>query len=46
MFPVKMKTHKMNTRNYEKYEVQHANTERLQNSAKIYMQNLLNKHVN
>ena len=36
----------MKTRKIEKYEVQHANTERLRNSAIIYMQNLLNKNEN
>ena len=46
MFPLKFKTHNMKTRKIEKYEVQHANTERLRNSAIIYMQNLLNKNEN
>ena len=27
MFPLKKKTHNMNTRNIEKYELQHANTD-------------------
>ena len=43
MFPKNSKSHKMNTRNNEIYEVQHANTGRLQDSAIIYMQNLLNE---
>ena len=42
MFPYKLKDHKMKTRATEKYQVQHANTKRLQNSPLIYMQNLLN----
>ena len=46
MFPLKIKAHNMNTRNIEKYEVQHANTERMKKSAIIYMQSLLNKHEN
>ena len=44
MFPLNSKTHSMNTRMEEKYEVKHANTDRLRNSAIIYMQNLLNEH--
>ena len=44
MFPLNDKTHEINTRNREKYEVQHANTERLKMSSIIYMQNLLNQH--
>ena len=46
MFPENKKTHQMETRDPEKYEVQHANNERLKNSAIIYMQNLLNIHEN
>ena len=42
MFPYKLKYHKMKTRATEKYQVQHANTKRLQNSRLIYMQNFLN----
>ena len=44
MFPVNMKQHQMKTRDEEKFEVQHANTERFKNSSIIYMQNLLNQH--
>ena len=44
MFPLNEKTHIMNTRKTEKCQVQHANTDRLQNFAQIYMQNLLNEH--
>ena len=44
MFPLNRKTHDMETRNPGKYEVQHANNERLKNSAIIYMQNLLNTY--
>ena len=46
MFPESKKTHQMETRKSEKYEVQHANTERLKKSAVIYMQNLLNEYSN
>ena len=46
MFPENKKTHQMETRDPEKYEVQHAHNERLKNSAIIYMQNLLNIHQN
>ena len=46
MFPENKKTHQMETRDPEKYEVQHAHNERLKNSAIIYMQNLLNIHEN
>ena len=44
MFPLNIKEHKMKTRNFEKYEVQHANTDRLRKSAIIYIKNLLNKN--
>ena len=46
MFPLKDKHHDMQTRQPEKYVVQHANTERLKKSSIIYMQNLLNIHEN
>ena len=46
MFPLKKKKHNMEVRNMEKYEVQHANTDRLRKSAIINMQNMLNKHEN
>ena len=46
MFPLKDKLHDMQTRQPEKYVVQHANTERLKKSSIIYMQNLLNIHEN
>ena len=42
MGPENSKPHGMNTRNEEKYRVQFADTDRLQNSPIIYMQNLLN----
>ena len=42
MFPKNVKMHNMDTRNQELYKVQHANTERLQKSSIIYMQNLMN----
>ena len=44
MFPLNNKHHNMNTRNSEKYQVQHANTGRLKDSSIIYMQNLLNEY--
>ena len=44
MFPKSTKKHQMKTRNPEKYQVFHANTERLKKSAVIYMQRLLNEH--
>ena len=44
MFPLNDKSHNMNTRNDEKYKVQFANTDRLKDSAIIYMQNILNEN--
>ena len=44
MFPLNTKNHNMETRETEKYHVQFANTTRLQNSAIIYMQRLLNEN--
>ena len=44
MFPLRQKIHNMETRNENKYIVQHANTERLKKSPIIYMQKLLNMH--
>ena len=44
IFPLNSKSHKMETRNNEKFMVQHANTNRLKDSAVIYMQHLLNKN--
>ena len=46
MFPLNIKDHEMITRDYEKYLIQFANTERLKNSSIIYMQRLLNEHEN
>ena len=43
MFPTNEKTHNMEMRNSEKFQVLHANTERLKKSAVIFMQNLLNE---
>ena len=43
MFPSNDKLHKMDIRSKEKFKVQFAKTERLKNSAIIYMQNLLNE---
>ena len=44
MFPLSEKNHQMNTRNNEKFNVQFANTSRLQNSSIIFMQNMLNEY--
>ena len=44
MFPLNIKDHEMITRDYEKYLIQFANTERLKKFSIIYMQILLNKH--
>ena len=46
MFPLKTSIFNMKTRKREKYEVQYANTQRLQKSPIIYMQNLLNMDQN
>ena len=43
MFPKNIKTHSMELRNPEVFNVDHANTERFQKSAIIYMQHLLNE---
>ena len=45
MFPMKEKTHIMQTRNPEKFQVQSALNDRLKKSPIIYMQNLLNKNL-
>ena len=45
MFPISEKTHKMGTRKEEQFEVQFANTGRLQKSPIIYMQKLLNENT-
>ena len=46
MFPEAKKIHQMEIRKTEKYQVQHANTERLRKSSVIYLQNLLNQFEN
>ena len=43
MFPLNVKSHKMETRKNEKYKIQYANTERFRKSPIIYMQHLLNQ---
>ena len=43
MFPKHSKNHKMQTRNKDKFKVNHANTDRLKSASIIHMQNLLNK---
>ena len=40
MFPLNKKEHVMGTRNQDKYKVQHAHTERIQQ----FMQNMLNEY--
>ena len=44
MFLEAIKIHQMETRKPEKYQVQDANAERLNKSAVIYMQNLINEN--
>ena len=44
MFHLNNKTHSMETRETEKFKVQHALTDRLKDSSVIFMQNLLNKN--
>ena len=44
MFPKNSKSHAMGTRHEEQFQVQFANTGRLQKSPIIYMQNLLNEN--
>ena len=46
MFPINNKSHEMDTRITEKYEVQFALTNRLKDSPVIYMQKLLNQKEN
>ena len=43
LFPKRTKTHKMETRNIDKYKVFHANTERYKNSPILTMQRMLNE---
>ena len=45
MIPLRNTKNKMKTRNEEIFEVQKANTNRLKDSAIIYMQRLLNHHI-
>ena len=40
LFPPNKSTHDMEPRNHELFHLNHANTERLENSPVIYMQNL------
>ena len=44
IFPKTIKAHPMETRKQEKFQVQHAHTERLKKSSVIYMQNILNQN--
>ena len=44
IFPERKFFHTMKKRNTEKYEVEHANTEKFRKSSVIFMQNLLNKN--
>ena len=45
LFPPNIKTHIMETRDCEHFEVFHSDTERLKQSPILYMQNLLNIEV-
>ena len=45
LFPKNTKIHQMDTRNKEIFNVNNANTARLQQSPIIYMQNLLNQNA-
>ena len=45
LFPPNNKQHIMKTRESEHFKVNHANTNRLQQSPILYMQNLLNNEV-
>ena len=45
LFPPNNRTHDMEPRHYEHFQVLKANTERLKQSPIIYMQNLLNQEV-
>ena len=45
MFPKNSKSHAMGTRHEEQFQVQFANTGRLQKSPLVYMQNLLNENA-
>ena len=45
MFPINDKTHGMETRTEERFEVQFAKTGRLQKSPIIFMQKLLNENA-
>ena len=45
MFPLNNRTHEMDPRSYEHFQVLHANTERMKCNSIIYMQNLLNDHI-
>ena len=45
LFPPNNKTHTMDPRSYEHFQVLHANTERMKNSPIVYMQNLLNTDI-
>ena len=44
MFPLNKKSHNIETRNCEKYLVEHANTDRLKTSSIIFMQRMLNEN--
>ena len=46
LFPINSNQHIMKTRNKEKFQVIHANTERLRNSTLPYIQRLLNQTEN
>ena len=45
LFPPNNRTHPMDTRNHEHFQVDFAHTERMKDSPILYMQNLLNNEV-
>ena len=45
MFPLNVKSHQMELRNEEIFNVNHANTERYMKSSISYMQRLMNKET-
>ena len=46
IFPINKNIPNMKTRNHEKFQILHANTERLKNSTVPYIQRILNQNEN
>ena len=46
LFPINKNIPNMKTRNHEKFQILHANTERLKNSTVPYIQRILNQNEN